>query len=1410
MVIALIFLGMAAFPVSGWMFRADPMHSGVYDDGGIRPNGELRWNFTTGDRVSSSPTVSNGVVYVGSYDTKVYAINAETGSKIWDFMTGGSVYSSPAVANGVVYVGSRDNKIYAINATTGTKIWDYAAGGSVCSSPAVANGVVYVGSNDNKVYAINATTGTKIWDYTAGDYVYSAPAVANGVVYVGSDDNKVYAINATTGTKIWDYTTGGWVDSSPAVANGVVYVGSRDSRIYALNALTGTKIWEYTTGDWVDSSPAVANGVLYVGSWDKKVYAINATTGMKIWEYTTGDWVDSSPAVANGVLYVGSGDYMIYAINATTGTKIWDYTTAHYVTSSPAVANGVLYVGSWDNKVFAIGTAVPSLTITSVSPASGINTGNQNVFIAGNKFQTGAIVNLTNGSISIPGTTTTSNNTTIRCTFPMNGAPPWVYNLNIRNPDGQTASLQNAFTVTNVSPVITTITPSSGFNTSSLQVTITGTAFRNGATVLLVNESTNIPGSITNRTTTKILATFPLAGITPGMYNLTILNIDGTSGTKQNIFTVLSPRSYPTITGFNPTSGVNTAPLTITITGTNFRPSPTVIISDNTTSRTISGTVTGNTSIKSSLPLTGLPIGMYNLTIRNTDGTSVTRENEFNVTNPVPTISTITPSSGYTSGPVTITITGSRFVSGAGISLDNTTSSVPGVVTSFSATRITGTFALSILSSGTYNLTVTNPGGPNTTKPFTVFLPGSGPTITGFTPTSGVNTAPLSITITGTNFRPNPTITVTITNNTTSRTVTGTVTGNTTIRCSLPLTRLPIGRYNLTVRNTDGSTVTRENGFNVINPKPSISTISPSSGYTTGPVTVTISGSRFVSGAEISLENTTSNLSGVLTSFSATRITGTFALQTLSTGTYNLTVTNPGGPNATKPFTVFSPGSDPTISVVNPTSGVNTAPLSITITGTNFKPTPTVIITNNTTSRSVTGTVTGNTTIRCSLPLTGLPIGTYNLTVRNSDGSSVTRENEFNITNPTPFISTITPSSGYTAGSVTITISGSKFVSGAEIALQNATSGLSGVVISFSATRITGTFALHTISNGTYNLTVTNPGGPNMTKPFTVLSPGSGPTITGFTPNSGVNTAPLSIIITGTNFRPTPTIIITNNTTIRTITGTVTGNTTVKCSLPLSGLPIGKYNLTVRNTDGSSSTRENELTVSNPIPFIASVTPTSGYSSGSVVTTISGSKFVSGAMISLENTSSRLPGAVTSFSATRITGTFALNKLSNGTYNLTVSNPGDANGTKVNAFTVLVHGTAPVISMINPASGFNNANLPVTITGMNFRTPSVYLSQGSLIKPATAGKNQTATTLSFTLPLAGIPGGLYTIMVRNSDGMVVNATDIFYVTDMAWISKTLKTGERPPVVQNQGIPVTGIQSHSPRIVGPSNRQIISR
>ena len=96
--------------------------------------------------------------------------------------------SSPAIgSDGTVYVGSVDNKLYAINGKSGVKLWEFRPGGNMLSSPAIgSDGTVYVGSENGKVHALNGKTGTKIWEFNGdSDGDVSSPAVgSDGTVFV--------------------------------------------------------------------------------------------------------------------------------------------------------------------------------------------------------------------------------------------------------------------------------------------------------------------------------------------------------------------------------------------------------------------------------------------------------------------------------------------------------------------------------------------------------------------------------------------------------------------------------------------------------------------------------------------------------------------------------------------------------------------------------------------------------------------------------------------------------------------------------------------------------------------------------------------------------------------------------------------------------------------------------------------------------------------------------------------------------------------------------------------------------------------------------------------------------------------------------------------------------------------------
>ena len=196
--------------------------------------GNNLWNYTSdrGFGGVSSPAVYDGRVYTG-HDYRLYCLDATTGNHLWSERTGGNINTSPLVTAGRVYFGSWDDWFYCFDATTGLVDWKYKTGYDIVgSSAAFADGRVYVGSMDAKLYCFDATTGTLLWNYTTlgfpAPYVYSSPTISDGQVYYGSNNRNVYCLNATTGAFIWSLPTSDMIYSSPAVSDNRVYIGSGD------------------------------------------------------------------------------------------------------------------------------------------------------------------------------------------------------------------------------------------------------------------------------------------------------------------------------------------------------------------------------------------------------------------------------------------------------------------------------------------------------------------------------------------------------------------------------------------------------------------------------------------------------------------------------------------------------------------------------------------------------------------------------------------------------------------------------------------------------------------------------------------------------------------------------------------------------------------------------------------------------------------------------------------------------------------------------------------------------------------------------------------------------------------------------------------------------------------------------
>ncbi len=343
---------------SGTMFLGDARHSGGETAGDLTIMPTLAWRFATQGPVRSTPAVFDGVVYVGSSDGYLYAVDGRDGHRIWSFAAGAPVNASPVVTSGRVFCAARDGRFFALDRTSGRLLWETPTGGLArysggwdyyTSSPLLTTAGICVGGGDGRVYMINPDTGKVTWSFETGGPVRSSPAEADGVVFAGSFDGTLYAIDETTGRLRWKfkcagnkYFPKGEIQSSPVIWENLVLFGSRDYHIYALDRKTGRLRWKLQhKNSWVIGSPVVRDGVLYVGSSDGLFFqAVDSLRGVEKWRRQTESNVFSSALVAGDVVCFGCWDGDLYALKTATGDVAWRFPTGDAIMSTPVMAGG--------------------------------------------------------------------------------------------------------------------------------------------------------------------------------------------------------------------------------------------------------------------------------------------------------------------------------------------------------------------------------------------------------------------------------------------------------------------------------------------------------------------------------------------------------------------------------------------------------------------------------------------------------------------------------------------------------------------------------------------------------------------------------------------------------------------------------------------------------------------------------------------------------------------------------------------------------------------------------------------------------------------------------------------------------------------------------------------------------------
>lgn len=797
--------------------------------------------------------------------------------------------------------------------------------------------------------------------------------------------------------------------------------------------------------------------------------------------------------------------------NTCTYSSISGSTTLTCVTTSNAIAGGPydIIVTNKDNQSATLASAfeyAAAPTITAISPnyidesnggvitvtGTGFNASDGVLFYDSNfAFTCDSYANLTATSFDC---VYAANN---YWGFDLSGYDVYLQN----NVDAQNFTYSGANLVYVEDPSFTSITPNSVTEATSPSVTISGNYFQEvaGSAVVKVGGSdcTSVVVAGDNQS-----MTCNLPALSAGTYSLELTMATGNTITIPNAVTYNAVVSAPTFSSLS-TSGDNDGGYevggqSLTINGTDFVGGATVTIGGNP----CPATVLSSTQIVCTTPAGS---GTVDVIITNPDAQTVTATNAFTYY-PAPLISSIAPSNGPISGGTAVTITGTGFRNSSnggflGVSIGGTNCTSITIASSTTINCVTPAN-----SAGAKDVIVTNGDGQIVTQ-VNAFTYDAAPTITSIDRTDTSSFGGETINITGTGFVSPATVSINGTNCATT-----TFNSSTSLTCTTAAQSATTG-VDLVVTNPDGQTATSSGVMNIYD-NPSIGTITPAIGPTTGGTSVTITGTNFYSGMSVLIGGASCNS---LSLISTTQLTCTTSAS--SAGSKTLTVINNAARSAAL-INGFEYLSNPTFSSVSPATVETSSNTLITINGTNFHTGVNVTVGGSTCTAP---SLIGSTQITCTTP--ALASGAYDIVITNSTGQSVTATSAITFedapvvtSTKASYTHTSQTDQGHDEGGYNISIYGSNFINGAGASIGGTTCTTTTFV---SSTELNCAFPSGSYTAGAgYVVNVFNPSGLNDIQNIWSFYPRANKS--SHSPERAISNPSLSgetITINGSNFR---------------------------------------------------------------------------------------------------------------------------------------------------------------------------------------------------------------------------------------------------------------------------------------------------
>ena len=1090
-------------------------------------------------------------------------------------------------------------------------------------------------------------------------------------------------------------------------------------------------------------------------------YGVSATSAADRYTYTataptvTGLSAATGPAAGGSLLQISGTNFNGATQVSFGGTVVTSFTvqdSTSILLNTPALGAGTVHVqvtspyGTSGTSSADQYTAVTAPAVTSLSATSGPTGGGGTVTLTGSGF--------TNATQVLFGTTpaayTVNSDTSVTATVPP--ASAGVVTVSVSSDGGASAAGSgNSYTYNATAPTVTAVSPNAGPLAGGTSITLTGTNL-NGATAVAFGATAALDFTVVSAT--QITATAP-AG-TSGVSDIRVTTPYGTSATSSADQFTYADAAAPAVTAVSVTgttfpSGPMAGGTTVVLTGSGFSNATQVQFGDAVAT---SFTINSDTQLTATAPAHAA--ATLSVSVVTPYGTSAPAAAAvYTYLAAVPSITSLSLSSGSTAGGDSVTISGANFLGATDVRFGSVPAASFVVNGDSSLTATTPAAAV-----GTVDVRVLGPAGVSTTGAADQFTFGAA---TGLATVSslGTSTGPTgggtTVTVIGTGFTTATVVAFGATAATSFQ-----VTSDTSLTAVTP-----VGAGTVSVRVTNASGVSAPGGsFTYQSTAPSVSGLSLATGPASGGTSVTLTGAN-LNGATAVTFGTTAATSFTINS--PTSITAVAPAQ--AAATIQVTVTTPNGTSATSAASQFQyvSAAAPTVASVTPAFGPMAGGTSVALTGTGFTGATRVLF-GSVAATAVNVLDDGDLTATAPSQASG----SVDITVVTPAGvSAATPADAFAYTAIGPAVSSLGTTAGPTAGGTVVILNGSN-LTGTTAVLFGSTAATFFQVLSDAQVRAISPLA----AAGAVQLSVVTANGTSSTGAGTTFTysvdPSATPTVTGLSASSGPSSGGTALTLTGTNLAGTTQVLFGQ----APAAFTLVSSTALSVTAPPG--TVGVVDVTVLTPLGLSATgAADQFTYQSAVPTVTGLSPSTDTTAGGTVIAITGTNFATVTGVTFGG----IPASqFTVLSNTSITAVDPVQ--SAGSATVQVTNPdGTATGA---AFTYTSTSSTPAVTSLSATSGPTGGGNQVTLTGTNFSNVTGVFFGAT---PASTYTVNSATSITATVPFAA--AGAVTVSVATAAGLSAAGSGTTYTYNATAPTVTGLSPASGPTAGGASVVITG-------------------